>query len=134
MIDAANGTAFRFFIMHKVSVDEGVHAVIGDCSLANIVRGAFQACHLGYNLDESHVGKGLMQEALRAVLSFAFETLLLHRVMANHLPDNDRSAKTLASLGFESEGLAKDYLFLGGAWRDHVLTSKLNPRPILPTA
>lgn len=131
-LDAVNGSTFRFFFISKPLLSEGVQNIVGDCSLANIVRGAFQACHLGYNLDESHVGKGLMQEALTAVIAFAFDTLLLHRVMANHLPDNHRSAKTLAALGFETEGLAKDYLFLGGAWRDHVLTSKINPRPIRP--
>ncbi|MEK6579500.1 MAG: 30S ribosomal protein S5 alanine N-acetyltransferase, partial [Bdellovibrionota bacterium] len=33
----------------------------------------------------------------------------------------------LKRLGFETEGLAKDYLFIGGRWRDHVLNSLTNP-------
>lgn len=67
--------------------------------------------------------------ALDALVAYAFGALGLHRVMANHLPDNERSAKLLARLGFEVEGLAKNYLFINGAWRDHVLTARTNADP-----
>jgi ribosomal-protein-alanine N-acetyltransferase len=46
--------------------------------------------------------------------------------MANYRPQNERSARLLERLGFTREGLAKDYLFIDGAWRDHVLTSLTN--------
>jgi ribosomal-protein-alanine N-acetyltransferase len=102
--------------------------VIGDLAFTNIVRGPFQACHLGYKLDHQHVGRGLMKEALGAALDYAFVTLKLHRVMANYQPTNERSGKLLRRLGFTVEGYARDYLFLNGAWRDHILTSLINPR------
>ena len=47
--------------------------------------------------------------------------------MANYRPENDRSRKLLERLGFVREGLARDYLFIDGAWRDHVLTALTNP-------
>jgi ribosomal-protein-alanine N-acetyltransferase len=47
--------------------------------------------------------------------------------MANYRPENLRSARLLARLGFIQEGYARDYLFIDGAWRDHVLTARLNP-------
>ena len=47
--------------------------------------------------------------------------------MANYIPENERSGRLLARLGFTREGLAKDYLFIDGAWRDHVLTALANP-------
>lgn len=101
--------------------------VLGQMSLSQIQRGPFQAALLGYQLDEHVQGQGLMQEALRLVLDFALGPLSLHRIAANHLPENQRSARLLARLGFEIEGRARSYLFIDGAWRDHILTALTNP-------
>jgi ribosomal-protein-alanine N-acetyltransferase len=68
-----------------------------------------------------------MSEALRAANAYVFGPMRLHRIMANHRPENARSAKLLERLGFVREGLARDYLFIDGAWRDHVLMSLTNP-------
>ena len=68
-----------------------------------------------------------MAEALRATNAFAFRELRLHRIMANYRPENERSGRLLERLGFVREGVAKDYLFIDGAWRDHVLTALVNP-------
>ena len=109
--------------------------IIGTVGFSNIVRGVFQACHLGYGIDRAREGQGLMREALQSAIAFAFDELKLHRIQANYQPDNARSAALLQRLGFSIEGQAKDYLFLDGAWRDHVLTSLTNPnfngRPLL---
>jgi len=68
-----------------------------------------------------------MAEALRAANGFAFRALRLHRIMANYRPENERSGRLLERLGFVREGLARDYLFIDGAWRDHVLTALVHP-------
>jgi ribosomal-protein-alanine N-acetyltransferase len=101
--------------------------IVGTCNYTNIVRGPFQACHLGYQIARDREGKGLMAEALRASNAFVFDSMRLHRIMANHRPENERSARLLERLGFVREGLAKDYLFINGAWCDHVLTSLTHP-------
>lgn len=106
--------------------------IIGECNFTEVVRGPFQACFLGCNLDIDHVGHGYMKEALGAALRFAFDELRLHRVMANYMPANIRSARLLKGLGFVVEGYARDYLFLADAWQDHVLTALINPRPVEP--
>ncbi|MNR55956.1 ribosomal-protein-S5-alanine N-acetyltransferase [compost metagenome] len=46
--------------------------------------------------------------------------------MAHYMPENERSGALLKRLGFEVEGLARDYLKINGAWRDHVLTARIN--------
>lgn len=95
--------------------------VLGRCSYTNIVRGVFQACHLGFSLAAAAQGRGLMARALRVANRYCFEQLGLHRIMASHLPRNARSERLLESLGFEKEGYARAYLKIAGVWEDHVL-------------
>lgn len=106
--------------------------IIGTCSFTDVVRGPFQACTLGYTLDRHEQGKGLMAEALRALIRYVFDTLAMHRIMANYMPTNERSGALLRRLGFTVEGYARDYLFINGAWRDHILTALVNPTPRPP--
>ena len=108
--------------------DDREGAVVGDCNFTNFVRGPFQACYLGYKISRRAEGRGLMREALAAAIDYAFETLRLHRIMANYVPINERSGWLLRRLGFTVEGYARDYLLVGGGWRDHVLTSLTNTK------
>jgi len=105
--------------------DPDAGELLGSVTLSNVVRGPFQACLLGYGIASRWQGRGLMHEALEATLAWAFGELGLHRVMANHLPHNERSARLLGRLGFEREGYARAYLKIAGAWQDHVLTAKI---------
>ena len=107
--------------------DQDEHAILGTFTFANIVRGAFQACHLGYGVAARMQGQGLMREVLEAAIAWAFDELELHRIMANYMPRNERSARLLASLGFEREGYAPRYLRIAGVWEDHVLTALIAP-------
>ncbi len=90
------------------------------------MKGAFEACHLGFSLAESAQGRGLMKKTLEITNRYCFEQMGLHRIMANHLPSNVRSERLLESLGFEREGYAREYLKIAGAWEDHVLRALIN--------
>ena len=118
--------AVRFVLQPREADAEGA-PVLGTCNYTNIVRGAFHACHLGYQIALSQQGRGLMEEALRSANAFMFDAMRMHRIMANYRPENERSRRLLERLGFEREGLARNYLFIDGAWRDHVLTSLSHP-------
>lgn len=67
-----------------------------------------------------------MFEALQVAIKYMLSEVGLHRIMANHMPHNERSAKLLKRLGFEVEGLARSYLKINGVWQDHVLTARIN--------
>lgn len=125
-LDYHQDRSCHFFVFSTSGAREA--QVIGYANLSNFIRGAFQACYLGYGIAAEAQGKGLMTEALGLAIQFAFEELRLHRIMANHLPANERSARILTRLGFKREGYARDYLFINGAWRDHVLTALTNTR------
>ncbi len=101
-------------------------ALVGECSFTNIVRGPFQACHLGFSVAAGEEGNGLMYEALSKAIEFTFDVCGLHRIMANYKPENSRSARLLERLGFEVEGRARAYLKINGQWADHILTSRIN--------
>ena len=130
---ALEGSAYSFAII-KENADDVNPAIIGWLKFSNIVRGIFQASHLGYNLAEHAQQHGYMTEAARAGIDFVFGTLRLHRIMANYLPHNHRSRAVLDRLGFKSEGFAEAYLFINGRWQDHVLTSLVNPENVVPEA
>jgi ribosomal-protein-alanine N-acetyltransferase len=97
--------------------------VIGRVNFSEIVRGPMQGCFLGYAVDAAYEGRGYMAEALRAAIPWAFTGLGLHRIQASYRPENERSGRLLERLGFVREGFARNFLFIDGAWRDHVLTS-----------
>lgn len=101
--------------------------IIGSINFTNFIFGVFEACYLGFSLDHAYQGKGLMHEALTKSISYVHEKYGMHRIMANHLPDNMRSSKTLESLGFVKEGYAQSYLKINGVWQDHVLNSLVFP-------
>lgn len=105
----------------------GESEVIALASLSQIMRGAFQACYLGYSIHHEYQGRGLMRGFVDSVVAHAFGQLRLNRVMANYMPANQRSERLLQSLGFEREGFAVRYLKINGRWEDHVLTAKVAP-------
>lgn len=122
-------------LAEKTAAGEALHllvfqdkTLIGACNFTHIVHGVFQACHLGYALSASAQGQGLMHEALTAAIAYVFDEMKLHRIMANYMPGNLRSARLLSRLGFEQEGRARAYLKINGAWEDHVLTARINPQ------
>ncbi len=114
-----NGSAVRFWLSPRDEADR----IVGSIGFSQIFRGSFCSCVLGYQIDREVEGQGLMSEALRAAMRYMFDEQKLHRIAANYRPENVRSGRLLAKLGFRIEGYAKDYLFIDGAWRDHVLTS-----------
>lgn len=113
--------------VHFIGTDAEESHVIGSCSLSNIVRGVFQSCHMGYSVSSRYEGQGYMRKIVAHTIEYAFNEMNLHRIMANHMPNNSRSESLLKSLGFEREGYARDYLMIAGRWEDHVLNSLINP-------
>jgi ribosomal-protein-alanine N-acetyltransferase len=129
---ARAGRAFSFALLP--ASPQADSPILGWLNFSNVVRGVFEACNMGYKLDRRMQGQGYMTEAATSAIEFAFDVLNLHRIMAAYMPHNQRSAALLRRLGFAIEGVARDYLYIAGEWRDHVLTSLVNPRAVPPPA
>ena len=111
-----NALAYSFLICDRQSKD-----IIGGMNINAVNRGAAQFASLGYWIAEDWQGKGLMSEAMSAIIFFCFYILKLERINAATLEKNDRSINLLLSKGFEEEGLAKKYVEIDGVRRDHIL-------------
>lgn len=116
--------AYPFFIFRQQD-----DVLVGGCTLSGVQRGVQQSCSLGYWAREIHAGRGHVTAAVRALIPFVFEELKLHRLQAACLPENERSRAVLRKCGFTEEGIARGYLRINGAWRDHVVYAILSDDP-----
>jgi ribosomal-protein-alanine N-acetyltransferase len=98
-------------------VDRVGGQLLGSCGLFKWNRN-WRSSALGYELARSAWGKGLMQEALVAVLDWGFENMALNRIEAQVHPQNTASIKRLEALGFIREGLLRQAGFWLGAHHD----------------
>src|SRR5262249_28724204 len=89
--------SLRLFVFRRGQEDSG--PVAGAINFPQFSRLAFQRCILGYSVDAACEGQGILREALEAVIGYVFDELGFHRIEANHLPENARSAGLLRKLG-----------------------------------
>ncbi len=73
---------------------------------------------IGYSLRSEYWKQGYMTEALRAALSWGFEKLGLHSVMADINPENNASRQLLLKMGFMKEGYHRENYFYKGEYLD----------------
>jgi ribosomal-protein-alanine N-acetyltransferase len=73
---------------------------------------------IGYDLASAYWRRGIMREALEAILEFGFADLGLNRVEALVMSENNASAGLLRSLGFHEEGLLRQHDYFKGAFHD----------------
>lgn len=95
--------------------------MIGGVTLSDIRRHAACSATIGYWIGAPWLRRGHGAEAVSAVVEHGFGQLRLNRIEAACQPGNAASVALLRKLGFEQEGLARDFLFINGAWRDHLL-------------
>jgi ribosomal-protein-alanine N-acetyltransferase len=88
---------------------------------------SWRNCIVGYELGRSAWGQGYMSEALRRVLRYGFEEMMLHRVQAEIHPDNRASIVLVEKLGFEFEGLHRQQGYWHGRFHDLACYGLLEP-------
>ena len=104
---------------------KGQDEMIGKCILFQFSQENHRA-EIGYILNRKYWRQGLMQQALQAVIAFAFKELLLHRIEADVDTENAGSLALLENLGFKREGLFRERWLVYDAWQDSVMLGLLN--------
>jgi ribosomal-protein-alanine N-acetyltransferase len=80
------------------------------------VRHDLERAEVGYALARSHWGRGVMREAVAAVVQHGFDTLGFRRVVARAREPNVASQRLLLALGFVREGTLREDLYAKGQW------------------
>lgn len=93
------------------------NAIVGTTTLFNLNLDNGRA-EIGYALGHAYWGKGYMNEALGALLSYAFEVMDLRRLEADVDPRNTASIRTLERLGFQREGYLRERWHVNGEIQD----------------
>lgn len=106
----------------KIESNEGINwaislkgstALIGVIGLYRIQQENYRS-EIGYMLMPAFWGKGIITEAIPAVLTFGFQTLALHSVEAIIEPENVASEKVLYKNGFVKEAHFIENEFFNG--------------------
>ncbi len=102
--------------------------LLGACGLNDIVV-PHKRAELGYWLLPELWGKGVARECVKAILSYAFGELGIHRVGADVDIENIRSSTLLESLGFQLEGIRRGCEIKNGVFLDLKQYSLLSSDP-----
>ncbi len=100
--------------------------MIGSIAIWRIMKEHYRG-ELGYVLLPEYQGKGIMNEALKAVIAYGFGVMKLHSLEANTNPDNSASQKLLERHGFVREAYFKENYYYDGKFLDSAIYSLITP-------
>lgn len=79
------------------------------------------SAEVGYSLSRPFWNRGIMTEALRAVIDYAFDELRLNRIEAQHETGNPASGAVMRKCGMQKEGVLRQRLMNKGRYVDTVI-------------
>ena len=80
---------------------------------------------IGFDLSQAHWRKGIMREAVTAIMNFGFTEMKLHRIEADASIYNTASIGLLKSLGFQQEGIQREQYYEDGEYHDLLMFALL---------
>jgi RimJ/RimL family protein N-acetyltransferase len=103
------------FLNFVIDVDGELAGGIGIELRADVYR---KCALIGYWLGENYWGRGIMPEAVKLVVDYAFANFDIHRLQAGIFGNNPRSMRVLEKVGFIKEGVLKNAIFKNGVILD----------------
>ena len=95
-------------------------SVIGSCGYYNLNE-VNRSVEIGYDLHPAYWRQGIMTAALRAAIDYGFSEgffFWLNRIEALTYVDHEASVGLLRKLGFQAEGIRREYGYWKGAAHD----------------
>ena len=129
LLDIDAGIRDHAQIMWAIALRED-RRMIGECCLFRWEKEDMRA-EVGYELMVPYWGRGLVTEAVKAMLAFGFQSMDLHRVEANVDPANVGSIRVLERLGFVREATLRENWRVAGRFVDSALFGLLRREFIL---
>ena len=99
--------------------------LIGTITFWNVKYEHYRA-EIGYALHPLFQGRGLMNEAMTAVINYGFDSLKLHSIEANVNPSNAPSIRLLERSGFIREAYHRENYYYNGHFLDSAIYSLIN--------
>lgn len=111
------GTDISFVILYQ-------EKIVGRIGLHYINRHNRNGA-IGYWLDKSHEGKGIISSCCKKLIDYAFENVGLERIELKAAVQNHRSRAVAERMGFQQEGIMRHAELVNGAFYDLVLYAML---------
>ena len=102
--------------------------VLGLIGYVNIKPEHYRA-EIGYSLSRAWHRRGIMREALAAIVTYGFSDLKLHTIEAIIDAENTASGKLLEDAGFIQEAYFREDFFHNGRFRNSIHYGLLQPDP-----
>ncbi len=112
-------------IMWAITLLDHPNIVIGTIGYWRLIKQHHRA-EVGYMLHPGSWNKGIMKEALLAVIDYGFNAMKLHSIEAHINPDNVASGFLLEKTGFTREAYFKEDFFFRGKFIDTAVYSLLS--------
>ena len=120
--DGSPGTPGKWF---QWAIERRADAVLlGDCGLKTLDDPRLG--EIGYTLGHAHHGQGYASEAVRALLTHAFEVLGMHRISASIDAENHASIALCERLGLRREAHHRRSAWFKGRWCDDLIYAVLH--------
>lgn len=98
-------------LVFVIDIGDELAGVVGITMRVDVYR---KAPLIGYWLGEAYWGRGIMTQAVRLVVGYAFANLDITRLQAGIFSTNPASMRVLEKAGFVKEGIARSAIFKNG--------------------
>lgn len=118
---ASYNRTFLLFLL----IDKESGSIIGRCGLHNWYP-EHKRAEIGYIMEEENFrGKGLIAEAINAVIDYGFTQLHLNRIEAMVGAGNGPSLRLMEKFNFKREGVLRQHYYTSDQFEDSVVFSRL---------